>query len=161
MSVTRKHGTSRTNTDLAAAPVEAGQVCYQDPDSGFRVRPGLANDAFSQRVRGVAINNGGPGQPIELVFEGDVVFDEAPFQPGAAYYLSATTPGALVTESALGAGDYVSLVGLARDERTLYVVNLRSARLNVRRQAVAMTPPPKAASKKSSSKSSDDSQDDK
>lgn len=97
-------------TGTAGAAVAAGEVVYASSNGG--VSEAQANADATSRVAGIALNSAALGE--------DVIYQSAGVVTGLSgltfntfYYLSAVTPGLLVSTPDAVAGQYLVLVGLA------------------------------------------------
>ena len=84
---------ARTRQMIAAATITAGQVVYQDSAGKADLADG--SSAGTAQVRGIALNGGGAGQAINVLWDGEVEgFTITSLAYDARVYLS-DTAGAL------------------------------------------------------------------
>lgn len=93
----------------ATAAVAAGHVLYA-PSSG-NVAPAQANTAARTRAIGVALNAASIGDNVVFVVCGAV--SKSGLVAGTEYFLSAVSPGTIVSTPDASAGQYIASVGVA------------------------------------------------
>lgn len=104
----------------AGATITAGQVLYQDPaDLKWKLADNNSGTADVRKAKGLAVNGAASGQPVAVVRSGPVAMG-AILTAGVAYYLS-DTAGGICPVADVGAGEYVSIVGLALSTSVLDV----------------------------------------
>lgn len=144
MTLKRGDVSKMKNGDAAFVELVSGQVVSAEKQGNvWGLVPALATMA---NAVGIALHEAGEGQQVQIVYKGDVVFDEPQFNPGWAYYVSAKDAGALVPFTELAPGDYAVFVGIASDAQTLRV-NLDNPVVKLKHAAkVAYVAPPQKAS---------------
>lgn len=104
----------------AGATLTAGKSVYQDPaDLKWKLADCDAAAAAVRDVKGIALNGAGDGQPVDVLTDGDIALGAA-MTAGIAYYLSATA-GGICPVGDLSAGDYPTLIGIAKSTSVLSV----------------------------------------
>lgn len=110
---------------FAGATITAGQVVYKDASTGRWL---LADDnsatVAARTPGGVALNGASNGQPLGVQRSGDMTLG-ATLVAGTTYYLS-DTPGGIGPAADLAAGEYPSIIGIAKST-TVLNVNINSA----------------------------------
>lgn len=135
--------------DVAGLDIKAGMVVWQSHKYSFTTVPALADDVIP--VRGIALNDAAPGQGVQVVIEGRVVFDDPIFTPGQVYAVSDVQPGAIIPHSELQEGAFVHVLGVAVDVYTLDL-NLRPLTVQLEKPVQRVTAPaPKPKIPRSSS----------
>ncbi len=109
----------------AGVAVAAGNVLYA-PSSGS-VSPARANTALTSIVVGVALNGAAPAANVVYLTIGAVTLSA--LSAGVVYYLSAVTPGAIVSTPDAVAGQYIVPVGKALTTTELLFLPLTSVLL--------------------------------
>lgn len=113
---------SGSNVDygIAGAAVIAGQAVYKDATTGKYL---LADDnsatAAARIPAGIALNGAAINQPLVVHKSGQLTLG-ATLTPGVAYYLS-DTPGGICPVADLAAGEYSSIIGIAKSASVLDV----------------------------------------
>lgn len=108
-----------TETRLAAATITAGQVVYLDANSKYNLADTDSATAIVRKPRGIALNGGAAGQPIQIIRSGPVTIG-ATVTKGVAYYLSGTA-GGICPVADVAAGDYTAIIGMATSATVLLV----------------------------------------
>lgn len=104
----------------AGATVTAGQVVYRDPtDLKSKLADCDSATVAARSPEGIALHGASNGQPLDILYEGPVTIG-AVLTPGVVYYLSGTA-GGICPVADLGAGDYVTIVGIALSPSVLDV----------------------------------------
>lgn len=113
-------GSTVDRAGVAGATILAGQAVYKDGSTGKWI---LADDnsatAAARVPAGIALNGAANGQPLAVHKAGDITIGAA-LAPGVAYYLS-DTPGGIGPVADLAAGEYPSIIGLAKSATVLHV----------------------------------------
>jgi len=116
-----KQSTATTVAATAGASITAGQTLYIDTADNDLMK--LADsDSGTVAVRalaGVALHAAATGQPIRYATAGPVTIGGT-LAPGRVYVLS-DTPGGIMPEEDLEAGDYCSILGYASSSSTLVI----------------------------------------
>lgn len=111
---------SNTIGGAAGATIAAGQVVYRAAATGqFQLADSNSATAEARAPVGIALNSASAGQPLSVHTSGPVTIG-ATLTAGVAYYLS-DTPGGICPVADVGAGEYVSLIGLATSTTVLDV----------------------------------------
>lgn len=106
------------------AVIDPGEAVYLDSTGKLNLASALAEAA--SEVKGVAVNGGSAGQPVDFVTEGEVTFVETgspevgSLDIGQLYIVS-DTPGAIRPAGDLGSMEYSGYIGTAKDASTLTV----------------------------------------
>lgn len=95
----------------ATATVTAFQVVRSSGDG--QITPAQATSQAGSDVIGIATAGGGIGASVQYQTVGAVDYTPGGLTPGAIYYLSATTAGAITTTAPSTAGQYVVVIGKA------------------------------------------------
>ena len=96
-------------SSAASEAVSAGEVLYATGND--TVGRALATTAARSRVIGIGLFNAGMGDSV--IYQNSGLITTSGLTAGARYFLSADTPGALVTTPDATAGEYVVPVGYA------------------------------------------------
>jgi len=112
---------------IAGATVIAGQVVALDNTTGRLVLADADGVGDLNRPRGIALNGAASGQPLAIAKSGDVTLSG--MTAGVTYYLS-PTPGGLAPRADVLAGDYVSVIGIAKSTTVLAIGIQYSATLS-------------------------------
>lgn len=92
--------------------ITAGQAVYRDSSTGKYMKADNNSATAEAKVpRGIALNNGGNGQPGAIVTRGNVTIG-ATITGGVAYYLS-DTAGGICPVADLGSGETSTILGIA------------------------------------------------
>lgn len=108
-----------TETRLAAATIAAGEVVYLDANSRYNLADTDSATALVRKPRGIALNGGAAGQPIQIIRSGDVTLGSV-LTRAVAYYLSGN-PGKIAPIADVATGDYTAILGLAISATVLRV----------------------------------------
>lgn len=113
--------TATVRSGTAGAAVTAGQALYRDrADAGkMKLADCDSATAAARSPDGIALHAAAAGQPIDYLTEGPITIG-ATLTPGLAYYLSPTA-GGICPVGDLSAGDYPTIVGIARSASLLSV----------------------------------------
>lgn len=104
----------------AGAALTAGKAVQMDPaDLKWKLADADAATASERDVRGIALNGASDGQPVDVLTEGDITLG-AVLTPGVAYYLSPSA-GGICPVADLMAGDYPTIIGIAKSASVLSV----------------------------------------
>ena len=103
----------------AGENITAGDILYFSP-SASKYLKAKADNLLSADAVGVACNTAANGQPVEILTSG-VISLGAGLTSGIIYVLSSATAGALCLASDLSSGDYVTVIGIAKDADQLQV----------------------------------------
>ena len=96
----------------------AGQGVYQDTATDLNLAQ--ADAAATAELAGILLNGASPGQPAEIITEGNYN-PGAAVVPGTLYVVSATVAGNLAPVADLGAGEFPRAVGFATTTSNIYV----------------------------------------
>jgi hypothetical protein len=104
----------------AGAAITAGKTVYQDPtDLRFKLADCDSAVAAERAVNGIALNGASAGQPVDVLIEGDITIG-AVLTAGTVYFLSGTA-GGICPVADLNAGDYPTIIGIAKSASVLSV----------------------------------------
>jgi hypothetical protein len=117
--------TAKNNRGVAGQAITAGQVVYLDGTDN-RYKLAIATSKPTAEALGIATNNAAAGQPL-IVAE----FDEnlsigGTVVVGTVYVLSAAAAGAIAPVADLAAGNFVTLLGVAKTAGTIKLLVTRS-----------------------------------
>lgn len=96
---------------IAGATITAGQVVYRDPATGKFLLADANGTADARTPTGIALHGASLDQPLMVMTEGDVNLG-ATLTVAATYYLS-DTPGGVAPAADVGAGEFVTVLGVA------------------------------------------------
>ena len=96
----------------------AGQVVYQDTATDLNLAQ--ADAAATAELAGVLLNGASPGQPAEMITEGNYN-PGAVVVPGTLYCASAAIAGNIAPIADLGAGEFPRAIGFATTTSNIYV----------------------------------------
>lgn len=96
---------------IAGATVTAGQTVYRDPATGKFLLADANGTADARTPIGIALHGASLNQPLTIMTEGDVNLG-ATLTVATAYYLS-DTPGGICPVADVGAGEFVTVLGVA------------------------------------------------
>lgn len=100
--------------------ITAGQQVYRDAATGKYFK-GICTSANPAACRGVALNScPGADQPLEVMNSG-LITNVSSLVQGELYVVSDTTAGALMKYSDIGAGEFVTVVGIAQSTTTIQI----------------------------------------
>jgi hypothetical protein len=103
---------AKTRTRTLGVATTAGQAMYKDAADLEKAKLADCDGVAAARVfDGIALNGGAAGQPVTLIYEGDVTIG-ATMTKGAAYYLS-PNPGGICPVADVLTGDLPVLLGIA------------------------------------------------
>lgn len=106
----------------AGGTVTRGNPVYQDSGASYKVKRADANASqATAQVMGIALNDAGDGQPVEVMTEGVLAFGAAVIAAGLLYVVSATA-GGIAPSADLTTGWYTGLVGYALDTSKLQLM---------------------------------------
>lgn len=106
-------------TKTAAAAIAAGEIVYLDANGKYNLADTDSATAIVRKPRGMALNSGAAGQPIQIAKSGDVTMN-AVLTKGVAVYLSGT-PGKICPVADVAAGDYTAIIGMALSTTVLRI----------------------------------------
>lgn len=110
----------KTKQGTAGAAITAGQTVYRDPTDGkYKLADCDSATAAVRKTTGIALHAAANGQPLLVLTEGPLTIGAA-LTAGVAYYLSGT-PGGICPVADLGAGDYPTIIGIAKSTTVLDV----------------------------------------
>lgn len=116
-----KGGGARDRKGVAGEAVTAGQVLYFDTATNtWKLADCDSATAAARSPRGIALNGAAAGQPIGVHMAGPITIGAA-LTPGTVYFLSGTA-GAICPVGDLAAGDYPTIVGIAKSASVLDVL---------------------------------------
>lgn len=101
----------------AGGTVTAGMPVYSDADDSNSYKPADADAQASADAVGIALNNASDGQPLAVLTEGEINVG-ATLVVGTIYVVS-TGAGAICPAADLAAGDYVTVLGVAKTAAAL------------------------------------------
>lgn len=103
---------------VAGVTIAAGDVCCLDTTTQKFV---LANSAAvaTARVRGIAAHGAAPNQPLRVQTAGHIVLGAGLLTVGVLYCLSGLTPGKISPNADVGAGDFVTVLGIGQSATNL------------------------------------------
>lgn len=101
----------------AGETVTAGQTVYMDVTTRKYVKADADGAAALRVPEGIALNGASDGQPLTIQTEGDITIG-ATLTVGEIYVMS-DTPGGIMPEGDLEAGDYVTVLGVAKSASVL------------------------------------------
>jgi hypothetical protein len=111
---------ARLDSGLCGSTAQAGDVMYKSPDDDqWRRAAAGSSSNGGRKPSGIALNNASPGQPIDVLLEGDLTVT-AVLTAGTTYYLSANA-GQMCPRGDLATGMDVCLVGVAKSTTVLVV----------------------------------------
>ena len=103
---------AKTRNRILGVSTTAGQAMYKDAADAEKAKLADCDGVAAARVfDGIALNGGAAGQPVTLVYEGDVVIG-ATLTKGAAYYVS-PNPGGICLLADVASGDLPVFLGMA------------------------------------------------
>ena len=121
---------SQLTNGIAGVAIVAGDVCALDPATQRFILATTANIAGA-RVRGVAVCSASIGQPMRVQTGGILNVGAALLTIGELYALSGLTAGKIGPVADLGAGDFVTVLGIAQTtsllQMRLWVTELAKA----------------------------------
>lgn len=98
---------------VSGEAILAGQAIYQNPTDTL-VYKALATSVNASKCIGFALASApGTNQPVPYINEGEIS-NVGTVVVGEAYFVSETTAGAIMKYSDIGAGEYVSFVGIGK-----------------------------------------------
>jgi hypothetical protein len=107
-------------TGVAGATITAGQVLYKDGADSNKMKLADANGAAALRVvEGIALHGASAGQPITYVTRDPGLTVGATLVVGTSYMLASDTPGGIAPDADAAAGDYVTVLGVAKSTTQL------------------------------------------
>lgn len=106
-------------TKTAAAAIAAGEIVYLDANGKYNLADTDSATAIVRKPRGMALNGGAAGQPIQIAKSGDVTMN-AVLTKGVAVYLSGT-PGKICPVADVASGDYTAIIGMALSTTVLRI----------------------------------------
>jgi len=110
--------TAKTENGTSGATITAGQTVYLDTSTG-RYELADADGAVDlRRPRGIALNSAADGQAMRILTQGDLTMDG--LTAGVTYYQS-PNPGGIAPRADVLAGDYVTVIGVAKSTTVLAV----------------------------------------
>jgi hypothetical protein len=112
---------ARTVDGTAGATVTAGQVVYLDSATNtYKLADCDSATAAVRSPDGIALHAAASGQPLEVLTRGLITIG-ATMTAGVAYYLS-PNPGGICPVADVLAGDYPTIVGIAKSTTVLDVL---------------------------------------
>ena len=112
-----------STTFTAGVALTAGQVVYQDT-SDKKYKLADADVQATALVAGIVLNDAAANQPVEIQTAGDIDVGGT-LVVGTVYVLSLTA-GGINTTTALGSGDFTSVLGIATAANKL-AMNIQNA----------------------------------
>jgi hypothetical protein len=109
---------AETRVVTAGGTITAGMAVYRDSaDSKYKALDAGGSD---NAPAGIALNNASNGQPLAIQTEGDINLG-ATLIVGECYCVSAANAGKIapIADVIAGNGNYIDILGLARDASTL------------------------------------------
>lgn len=110
---------ARVVKGTAGATITAGQAVYRDTDRKFKLADANNASATVRAAVGIALNGASDGQPIAVIYEGDLTMN-AVLTGGIPYFLS-SDPGGICAIADVGSGEYVCQLGIASSTTVLKV----------------------------------------
>lgn len=111
---------SSVDRGTAGATITAGQAVYKDAATGkYLLADNNSATAAARTPAGIALNGASNGQPLAVHRSGDITIG-ATLTAGVAYYLS-DTPGGIGPVADLAAGEYPTVIGIAKSTTVLAV----------------------------------------
>jgi hypothetical protein len=105
---------------VAGVAVTAGQLVYKDSATQkFLLSDTNAVAVEAKQPTGIALHAASPNQPLAVLTKGDITIG-ATLVAGTDYYAS-DTPGGICPRADVGAGEQVTLVGLAKSTSVIGV----------------------------------------
>lgn len=103
---------------IAGAGVTPGQPVYRGTD--YLAYPADANGASAtiRTVWGIALNEAGVGQPVQITTE-DIALDCGFTATSGAVYVLSATPGGIAPVADVASGDYPTVLGIGNADGTL------------------------------------------
>ena len=106
-------------TVIAGATITAGMPVYKDANDSDKYKAAINDDSTKAVARGVSLNGASDGQPLEIITSGE-------YNPGAAVtlgeiYCVSGTAGGLCPVGDIVSGDYMTIIGVAKDTETVNV----------------------------------------
>ena len=95
---------------IAGEAIGAGDSVFEASDGGMELAENDI-DAASAAARGIALNGAAIGQPIEYAASGDI--DMGAIMTIGQVYIVGAGPGGIAPEVDAGAGDFVTILGVA------------------------------------------------
>lgn len=111
---------------VAGATITPGRPIYKDTDDSNKYKACDADAAATASCDGIALNSADDGQPIDFITLGDLTFGTGVFIAGEVYTVSGN-PGGVGPHSDRGAGEYVTVLGVATSTTTIAVKIINSA----------------------------------
>lgn len=119
-SVISAAGSTVDRSGLAGATITAGQVVYWDPaTTRYLLADNNSATAAARVPTGIALSGAASGQPIAVHQSGDITIG-ATMVAGVVYYLG-DVPGSICPVADLAAGEYPSVIGIAKSTTVLFV----------------------------------------
>ncbi len=94
------------------------EVVYQDANTDLNLAQ--ADALATAEIAGILLNAASPGQPAEMITEGDLDPGVA-VVPGTTYVLSAAIAGNIAVDADIGSGEYKRIIGIATTASNIYV----------------------------------------
>lgn len=111
--------TGKKDTGLAGATIARGNPLYKDSSDGGRLKPADADAQASSVFAGFALNDAGDEQPVEYGYgDGTLTVGGTGVTVGQVYVVS-TGAGGIAPYSDLGAGDFVTYLGVGASTSTI------------------------------------------
>jgi len=104
---------------IAGATITAGQVVYRDPATGKFLLADANGTADARTPIGIALHGASLDQPLMVITEGDLALGAAMVN-ATAYFLS-DTPGGICPAADVGAGEFVTVLGVSSSTSNLKV----------------------------------------
>jgi hypothetical protein len=105
---------------FAAVAIAAGKVCYIN-SSGLAALADSDLSAAGAEAVGVAVNTAGIGEPVTIAKSGTTITQAGTtFTKGIVYFVS-NTAGGIAPQADIGAGDYVTSIGVASSTSALKI----------------------------------------
>lgn len=112
---------AKTTSGRAGETVTAGQAGYKAEASGKWMKSDADSATVEARaVHGIFLNGAALDQPVEVQTFGDITIG-ATLTANTPYYLSGATAGGICPIADVGAGEYLTQVGIARTSAILQI----------------------------------------
>lgn len=111
---------SNCETMFAAVAIAAGKVVYKNT-SGLAALADSDLSAAGAEAIGIAVNTAGIGEPVTVAKNGTTITQAGTtFTKGLVYFVS-NTAGGIAPQADIGAGDYVTSIGIASSTSALII----------------------------------------
>lgn len=111
--------TAVVKSGTAGATITAGDAVYLDSSDNKLKLADADNSAATAAARGIALNGGADGQPIDYQDAQSITLGAGASMTVGEIYCVGTTPGDIIPEGDLGSNDYVTVLGVATSASVL------------------------------------------